>query len=438
MRTPRAVALHAALAVALLLSGCSSTGKPAAPSPSEAAPLAVDEGADVAKMDTGPYAIVPTHPYGTAGDDRFKQGILESQRLAEVTVGPWEVKPQLVGRGMVDLTANITGRFANVDLLRQSMAFQDPIPDIAGRHGLMAGFASLRFAPTEDPKAKAKFWNLLTAVMRFPTPEAAAASAADMAAADPPPTDASGPRQDVTISGQPAALVASYPLSDGREFLRAFTPEGPFVLYQGATMIPGTFTQGTMFLDPKSVVSLALSDQQTKLRTFAPTPADKLPDLPMDPSGFLMSRMLDNPSGPVPGNIGAWTPPGWLHFEDDPLVAATWLRDAGVDWIAQRLSTVYRTKNAEAAATLLKNIVTQMRGTAPAKPAGEVPGLPRARCFVRDSAAIFDESPATLQRIDWHFKCAAATDRYVFTVYAPSMKEAAQRISAQWRILAGK
>lgn len=428
--------LAAALCAALLVSGCSSASKDSAlPTVTQTDP---DGGADVSKMDTGPYATVPNHPYGNAGDDRFKQGMLESQRIAEVTVGPWAVKPQLIGRGVVDLNAGITGRFEDVDSMRQSTAFQDPLPEIAGRRGLMAGFASLRFAHTEDPKATAKFWNLLTAVMRFPTPQAAAAAAAEMAAADPPPAGASGPRQSVQLRAQPTALAASYPLSDGREFLRSFTADGPFVLYQGTAVIRGTFMQGTMFLDPESVVSAALSAQQTKLKTFTPTPADKLADLPMDPSGFLMSRMLDNPSGPVPANIGAWTPTGWVHFEDDPPQAATWLRDAGVDWVTQRLSTVYRTRNADTAEALLQKVVAQIRGTAPAKPAGEVPGLPRARCFERDSAAVYDESAATLQRIDWHFKCAADTGRYVFTVYASSQKDAAQRISAQWRILAGK
>lgn len=430
-------ALAAALAAVLLASGCSAstTGSSPAPATSTADP---DSGADVSKMDTGTYAIVPGHPYGTAGDDRFKQGMLEAQRLAAVTVGPWEVKPQLVGRGVVDLNAGVTGRFQDVASMRQTTTFQDPLPDIAARHGLIGGFSSLRVAPAENPKSAAKFWKLLIVVMRFPDAPSASAAAAEMAAA-PPPGEAKGPKlRDVPLSADPAALAAAYPAADGQELVTSFTPHGELVLYQAAVVEPGDFLKGTMFLDAKSVVDSALSDQITKLKTFVPTPVDKLPDLPMDPSGFLMARMLENPSGSVPANIGAWTPAGWAHFEDDPLVVGAWLRDAGVDWIGQRLSTVYRTRNAEAAEALLQKVVGGMRATAPAKPAGEVPGLPRARCFERDSAAIYDESAASIQRIAWHFKCAAAADRYVFTVYGPSQQVVAQRISAQWRILAGK
>jgi len=439
VKTTGLPALASALCVALLVSGCSPAGN----TPSSLSPRAAlaepDGGADALKMDTGPYAIVPGPPYGTAGDDRFAQGMLESQRIAEVTVGPWEVKPQLVVRDVVEFSAITTGRFYDADSMRGR--FADPLPEIAERRGLMAGFASLRRAPAEGSKATAKFWNLQTAVMRFPSREAAAAAAAEMAAADPPPEGASGPRQGVALRGQPAALAALYPLSDGREFVRSFIPDGPFVLYQGsAVQNQGSALQRALSFDAKDLVSSALDLQQRKLENFVPTPADKLAYLPLDPSGFLMARLIGNPSrgGDAPQIIGAWIPAGWVHFEDDPMQAATWLREAGVDWVAQRLSTVYRTRNADTSEALLRQVVEWMRRTAGAKPAGEVPGLPRARCFQRDRGEIFRESPESWQRVLWNFKCAAATGRYVFTVYASSQKDAAQRISAQWRILAGK
>jgi hypothetical protein len=387
-------------------------------------------------MDTGPYPTLPNHPYSAAGDDRFKQGLLEAQRLAEVTVGPWQVNPALVLRGDV-IDAGVTGRFPDVETLRNNGVFQEPLPDIAGRNGLMAGFASLRFAPTADPKSPVKLWSLITAVMRFPDPAAAASAAAQMSAADPPPPMASGPRSEVQLSADPTALAAAYPLSDGRERVSSFTSRGDLVLYQACAMVPGTLLTGTMFLNPKLVVDGALSKQLSLLTNFTPTPADKLPDLPMDPSGFLMARLLDNPSGTVPAAIGVWQPQGWLHFENNPMESATRLADAGVDWIGQRLSTVYRTRDDAAAEAMLLEVVKEMRFTAPAKQAGEVPGLPRARCFERPDA-IMAGAAATMQRVDWHYKCAAAVRRYVFTVYADSLNDAAQRISAQYRILAGK
>ena len=424
----------AAVCAALLTAGCTSTTNGPAPSLPET-PIPVDAGADVSRMDTGQYATVPNHPYPRAGDDRLKQGLLESQRLAEVTVGPWQINPKLVLRG-TELDAGITARFYNADLMRNNGAFDEPLPDIAGRNGLMAGFASLRFAPTADPKSPVKFWSLLTAVMRFPDPAAAATAAAQMAAAYPPPSLASGPRQAVQIGADPNALAATWPLSDGREMVTSFATKGELVLYQASTLVPGNLLNGTL-LNAKSVVDSALSKQKNLLANFVPTPADKLPELPMDPSGYLMARLIDNPSGSVPGSIGVWTPQSWLHIEDNPIEAAPWLRDAGVDWVGQRLSTVYRTRDGAAAETLLHEVVNEVRFTAPAKPAGEVPGLPRARCFERPTGIPADAA-ATMKRVFWHYKCAAAAGRYVFTVYADTLKDAAQRLSAQYRILAGK
>ena len=114
------------------------------------------------------------------------------------------------------------------------------------------------------------------------------------------------------------------------------------------------------------------------------------------------------------------------------------LNDAGVDWVAQRLGTVYRTRNPESATALLGKVVAAMRTTDSAKPAAAVPGLPGARCFGRSDAEGLQEAAQSWQRIAWRFKCAAATDRYVFTVYAADEKDAQQRISAQYRILAGR
>ncbi len=40
--------------------------------------------------------------------------------------------------------------------------------------------------------------------------------------------------------------------------------------------------------------------------------------------------------------------------------------------------------------------------------------------------------------VQWHFKCVARTDRYAYTVFSDTEKDAMQQASAQYRILAGK
>jgi len=419
-------------AVGLTLAGCSSHTSAPAPLTTTAAA----DSADVAKMDTGPYAISATHPYGTAGDDRFAQGVLESQRLAVVTVGPWQVNPKLILWGSV-LNAGVTGTIPNADAMRNGSMLPGPLPDIAARNGLMAGFSTARLAPAEQgssPLGAPKFWGLQTLVLRFPDPAAAAAAAAQLAAADPQPATATGAGQPVTLQGTPEAVARSYELSDGRTEVHAFTPHNAFVLYQSAVV----GSDAPLGLSARMLVFDAVADQRRLLDSFVPTPADKLADLPLDPSGALLARTLTNPSGSIPAMVGTWTPTAWLAFEDNPPAAATILDEAGVDWGAQRLATVYQTKNADSATAMLTKVVDGLRRTEGAKPAAPVPGLPQARCFERGDVEGLQEAAQSWQRIAWRFKCAAATGRYVFTVYAADGRDAQQRISAQWRILAGK
>lgn len=431
MRTPRAVALHAALAVAVLASGCSSTAHEAtAPSTTPAA----DGGADVAQLDTGPYATSPSPPVGDAGDNRMARALLESQRIAEVTVGPWQVDRDLTLRGDVLFTATTT-RVADAALMREITVLPDPLPAIAERNGLMAGFSSLRTGPVDsgrDPKGR--FVWLHTVVLRFPDPAAASAAAQQMAAADPGPEDSAGPRVAVELPGDnPGAMAAGWPLGDAMEMVGSFTADGPFVLFQSATGVTDTISTPA-----KALAMAALSEQRKKLRDFTPTPADQMAAMPLDPSGVLYARTLGNPAGSAMAMVGVWRPAGWLHFEDDPLTAAAVFGETGVDWVSQRLATVYRARSADAAEKLLTYVVTGMRGTAPAQPASAVPGLPRARCFERRNVEALRDVPEDWQRVNWRFKCAASTDRYVFTVTAADGPDAMQRISAQYRLLAGK
>lgn len=78
--------VRAGLAALLVgvLAGCSSTVAGLAVK----APESTDsDGASVALMDTGPYETAASHPYGTAGDNRASQSILESQHREERLIG---------------------------------------------------------------------------------------------------------------------------------------------------------------------------------------------------------------------------------------------------------------------------------------------------------------------------------------------------------------
>src|SRR5207302_10547488 len=104
---------------------------------------------------------------------------------------------------------------------------------------------------------------------------------------------------------------------------------------------------------PSLLVSQALQWQLQRIDQFTPTPVDKLADLPLDPTGQLLAHTLWAPDNDAPFIIGAWKPRAWLHFEDDPLEAASLFNAAAVDAVAQRLATVYEAGNAEGAASVV-------------------------------------------------------------------------------------
>jgi hypothetical protein len=67
----------------------------------------VTDTANVALMDTGNYPTTLGHMFGTAGDDKFAQSLLEAHRLADFVVGPWQVNDTLTQRPPLPLVIQI-------------------------------------------------------------------------------------------------------------------------------------------------------------------------------------------------------------------------------------------------------------------------------------------------------------------------------------------
>jgi hypothetical protein len=142
----------------------------------------------------------------------------------------------------------------------------------------------------------------------------------------------------------------------------------------------------------------------------------------------------------VPLGAGVWQREAWLHFAGSPAETSALLADTGVDWVSQRLTRVYRTRDDQSAARLKDKAVTDATAPTVHPTAEGVPGLPAAKCFTRSD---WTPRPTTsfkqteLQLL-WRVKCIATTGRYVFTSVADEEKDAKQQISAQYRILAGQ
>lgn len=446
--TSRRRDVYAMLTSVLLLAACSVTTEGIAVKGPEWEGF---DGADVSLMNTGPYSITASPPFGTVGAKISTQRALEARRLGEYTAGPWQSDASLVSRppvdslwdsGLADLwdAARSAGPYSDIGQLRDLDVLPEPIIDAAARRGFVVAFLSLRVARPEQLGDSSRS-GLGVMVLLFPDPQSATAAAADMAAADPGPDGGFNPKpvEADFEPHDPDAHATSYDMPSGSTTVNSFAASGRFVLTVFAQSPTDTFlTPGKFVTSALELVHSALADQRRLIADFVPTPADKLADLPLDPSGSLLARTLTTPDDEAPFIIGTWKPAAWLHFEDDPVTAAAMFAEAGVDWVSQRAATVYQTRNADTARTMLKQMSTALAATPWAQPTAAVAGLPAARCFKRSAGATPPGSTPSYMRIGWPVKCVAAVQRWVFTVYAETIPDAHQRISAQYRILAGK
>lgn len=404
-------------AAALTLTGCAGTVAGEA--------VRAPDAAVVAQLDTGDYDTAPTRELGTAGDDAFARGLLESQRIAEFVVGPWEVDEELT-RPAVGAGNGVNQSIPSADILQQVVGEAPGVVEAGRNRGLIAGFSSWRGAADA-----ATGGSLLNAVLRFPDPAAAQAAAAEIAAALDAPGHGESPREPAPIPGHPDASAVSYTDFGGTSRVRSFTAHGPYVLYQLAA--PGADSAAAA----RELIGDCLDQQVPLIDNFVPTPVDVLGQLPKDPSGELLPAVLtDQSNGGLPVSTGAWQPLAWLHFEPDPRSAREAFDDADVDVVAQRLATVYRTRDEGAAAALAEYLQTVAADAPSAEPLDDaVPGLPAARCFERTEGYESGTTPVTWQWSSWHFKCVAHVDRYAYTVFSQSLQDARQQAGAQYRIL---
>lgn len=124
-------------AAALTLTGCAGTVAGEA--------VRAPDAAVVAQLDTGDYDTAPTRELGTAGDDAFARGLLESQRIAEFVVGPWEVDEELT-RPAVGAGNGVNQSIPSADILQQVVGEAPGVVEAGRNRGLIAGFSSWRGA----------------------------------------------------------------------------------------------------------------------------------------------------------------------------------------------------------------------------------------------------------------------------------------------------
>ncbi|MFI6868438.1 hypothetical protein [Nocardia sp. NPDC050406] len=263
------------LLVAGLLSGCAGT-VPGTPRPTSA---------DLGGLDVGEWNTSPL-PVPAQGTRSYGH-ILESARLAEAVIHPIDLDATLVN----SVTALIPTPLASVGVLA------DVARPILTEYGMVAGY-SMTASDHDGERTTLASRSTLTrvTVISFPDAHAADSAAREIGAAD-----------FAAASGNVAVAVPGHDGAHGH-----WLPGVPTV---GVYVAHGSFLVVLYIRLPEAdrtalaaVAAVTLDAQLPRLDTFAPTPADQLDDLPLDPDAMLR-RM-------VPMRPGQWIYPSLTRREN--------------------------------------------------------------------------------------------------------------------------
>lgn len=388
------LAYIAIVTVALLSAACSSTVSGSAVKSSGAA---AGPTIDISKLDVGPYPTQPSQPLGVAGD--AARGLfVESQRMANNVIGPWEVDPALTGWFGFGATV-----LPNVGALAQ--IGPEAFAAAASQHGFINGFASARTA--EGQKI------LLNAVLRFADAGAATAAATEFGDIAAKTGEGVQPAQ---ISGHPDTKAASYTQTEGSTgkkwgAVRAFTPHGQYVFMQLAQAVDG--------VDPAiELVAKTVDVQGPAIDKFRATDPSEFADISLDPTGLLARTLPVPDKEATPIQNATYEQRGALQYQSDPARSAKLFADTGMDLAAMAKTNVYQTKDADGARKIVEGFYAELQPTSQqAKP---VNNLPDSRC---------------LQLKDKSFYCLGAADKYAIETTSDTLLDAQQQVAAQYAML---
>ncbi|MFE3057707.1 hypothetical protein [Nocardia sp. NPDC059239] len=392
-------AATALLAVSVLVSaGCGSESH-----------AAEEKTADLAKLDTGSYPTKPQDP--TTSDPAKRARILEAVRLGNLLPLASEIDPALTHNGSganVFTGPNSFGGYLNID------HFGDDTP------GFVAGFATSG-RPSEDVFVG---YTLTNAVMIFDSDSAAAAAATALARSgmtlELPNTTA----DPVQSSQHPTAQMIWAP---AEQRLASWYPTGKFVVFTMINEIENAVVQNDLHVAPEpaplAVADKAIDVTTDRLKSFQPTPPDKLAELPPDPDGMLRLS-LPRPAGDQTADAftGTLDQHGTLHIVGDTAVYKALFEKTGMDGAGYGAGILVRTRDAASAETFLDTTSTSRFKHRIEPPTG----LPAARCVKYHGP---DDNAAP-------FTCYVTYGRYVATVWSQQQQDVYQRISAQYAILA--
>lgn len=394
-------------AVIALAAGCGAVVGGSAVKAGGPAPAA----ADPALLDPGNYPRRARPPLGAVPNEDAGR-VVEAQRMADAVVGPWEVDRTLV-TGQVEHAS--IGVLPTLDSLAGDLA-----PGMiaqARAHHFLLGFVSGRATPAPAPgqSAGVKAKILVNMVLRFATPEDAAAAAGEMAATNRGIPRDGVPATELKIPRYPTTVANMAAVHQGFE-AESFTAHGTYVFHEYA----GSKESADAVAD---LIAKSLDLQGPAIDHFQATPADQLAALPADPTG-LLARTVPS-TKPDPNHAAVYQPHAALHFSPDPPAAQGVFNDAGVQRMSADLTSVYDAVDAPGAQRGADGLVRINASWGSYKPTAGISGLPSARCFDRGPGG------QLLPR----FMCVATVDHYAFKATATQELDLHQVMAAQYLML---
>ncbi|MGW0182021.1 DUF7373 family lipoprotein [Nocardia sp. NPDC003345] len=225
-------------------------------------------------------------------------------------------------------------------------------------------------------------------------------------------------RERLAISGHPGASAS---LSPARDRAHLLDVAGAYVVFGSITAPPDQADRVSE--DLRKLLDLQLA----ALRDLVPTPPDDMLDLPRDRDGIMRMTLPDESMISMAlSDIGAYPARAHRHFEGDAGTIPDY-DPYDVDFVGRNGSTVYRT-GGPAQAFALQTVLTR-----PGDYDEEIPGppgLPDARCLVRETTSLL---------VDTHI-CVLVQDRYVAMVGGTGIgtiadPELFQKMAAQYLLL---
>ncbi|MEU0545051.1 hypothetical protein ABZ319_34780 [Nocardia sp. NPDC005978] len=381
--------------LAVALAGLTACGVAGHPVPAEL---------DVRTLDTGAY---PVDRYRYDQDARDNGSLLEGMRMSgAVPIGPAIDATLTSGRG---------GRVVLDAADAESGFLASDSAAVLERQELITGYAA-GSADAADPagseRPAATTTSVTVLLLRFPS-----AAAAKLAARELEDVDfavAADQNRRLNLTAFPDAFIHWRP---GVANVGTFMAHGDFVI---SLLVQRPRADGA---DLTEWVRKTLDAQVRLLDSFAPTPAEDIAELKVDPDN-LLARVVTAHRGsrtPDPDSFAVYSPVAFLHNSADQSRTERLFTDTGADRLAiVDDGSLVRARDGGAAINLLTGL-TGVIGAA-FVPAAAPEELPGASCFHRTT--------------DDLYRCYVAYKRYVAIVNSDSHEDARQKVSAQYALIA--